>query len=245
MPSTKQATPDIAEGSFFLIGDSGAGKTRMTGTFPTPFIFDFDKGIASLSDKDIEYATFKDAPNKGKAMPERGIYPYGTGWVEFQKKINEIGADIDADKCEFQTISLDSATMMADLCMNYVLKEDGHAGKAPQIQHWGRQIELLRTLFDQFTAWPRIKIITAHIQRNTNDLQQTTEMLPLLTGKFAAKSSIYFDEVYFLEIDKEGRSVIRTQSTPIRKAARSRFNVPDGTLADFAEISKVFGGKKK
>lgn len=248
MANTRDSKPRLEEASFFLIGDGGSGKTTLAGTFPKPYIFDFDRGVASISDRDVEYDLFKDAPHNGKAMPERGIYPYGTGWTKFLDRLNEIGAQIDKGTCPYETIVLDSATMMSTLCMNYVLKADSKSGKQPAIQNWGAQTSLMETVFDQLTSWPIIKIITAHIQRNTNDLMETKEMLPLLTGKFAAKSSIFFDEVYFMDIVMSKDSppkrsyVLRTQSTPIMKQARSRFKVPDGTLAMFPAIEKAIRG---
>ena len=250
MANTRDSKPKLEEASFFLIGDGGSGKTTLAGTFPKPYIFDFDRGVASISDRDVEYDLFKDAPHGGKAMPERGIYPYGTGWVKFLDRLNEIGAQIDRGTCPYSTIVLDSATMMSTLCMNYVLKGDSKSGKQPAIQNWGAQTTLLETVFDQLTSWPILKIITAHIQRNTNDLMETKEMLPLLTGKFAAKSSIFFDEVYFMDIEvpKDGpqkgqrRYVLRTQSTPVMKQARSRFKVPDGTIATYPAIEKAIRG---
>jgi hypothetical protein len=252
VPNTKDNKPDIYNSSFFLIGDSGSQKTRMSSTYPDPYFFDFDKGTASI-DRDVEYDTFKDAAKGAKVMPEIGIYAYGEAYPRFLDKVNAIGELIDKGTCPFKTLTLDSATVLSNICMNYVLKADGKpAGTQPQIQHWGRQTALLETVFDQLTAWPLIKIVTAHVQRTQNDLLQTVEMLPLLTGKFAAKSAIYFDEVYFLEIErkKEGdktvlKSVCRTQSTPILKQAKSRFGIKDGIDANWESVLKAFNERKK
>ena len=252
MPNTKDNKPDIFNSSFFLIGDSGSQKTRMSASYPEPYIFDFDKGTASLSDRAVEYDTFKDAAKGGKAMPEQGIYAYGDAYPRFLDRVNEIGALIDKGTCPFKTLVLDSGTTLSNICMNYVLRADGKPYTQPQIQHWGRQTALLETVFDQLTAWPLIKIVTAHIQRTQNDLLQTIEMLPLLTGKFAAKSAIYFDEVYFLEIERktEGtekklRAVCRTQSTPTLKQAKSRFGIPDGIDANWEAVLKAFNARRK
>ncbi len=250
MPSTKDNKPDIFNSSFFLIGDSGSQKTRMLGSFPDVYIFDFDKGTASLSDRDVQFDTFKDTAKGGKVMPEHGIYAYGDAYPRFLDRINEIGVQIDKGDCAFKALGLDSATMLSNICMNYVLKSDGKPYTQPQIQHWGRQTALLETVFDQLTAWPLIKVVTAHVQRTSNDLLQTVEMLPLLTGKFAAKSAIYFDEVYFLEIERKKvdektvlRAVCRTQSTPILRQAKSRFGIADGIDANWDAVLKSFNGR--
>lgn len=248
MASTKDIKRNLENSSFLFIGDGGTGKTRLAGSFPSPYFFDFDKGLASLAGRDgIEYDTFKDATNKSRLSPEEGIYPWGTGWQEFEKKANLIGDMIDKETCPYKTLVMDSGTTMSDLCMNYVLKQDPKAtyGSGIQIQHWGRQSELMKTVLDQLTSWPLIKIFICHAQRTTNDLMQTVEMLPLLTGKFAAKAPIYFDEVYYTQVDrpadktKPARYYLQTQSTAIMKSARSRFGVPDGIDSSWTAINKA------
>lgn len=250
MPNTKDNKPDIYNSSFFLIGDSGSEKTRMSASFPDAYMFDFDKGTASLSDRAIEYDTFKDAGKGAKPMPDHGVYAFGDAYPRFLDRTNEIGVLIDKGTCPFKSLILDSATTLSNICMNYVLKADGKPqGTQPQIQHWGRQTALLETVFDQLTAWPLIKIVTAHVQRTENDLLKTVEMLPLLTGKFAAKSAIYFDEVYYLEIERKGatmKSVCRTRSTPIIRQAKSRFGISDGIDSNWTSVLNAFnsrGGK--
>lgn len=246
MPNTKDNKPDIYNSSFMLIGDTGSEKTRMLGSFPDVYIFDFDKGTASLGDRSVDYETFKDSPAGTPARP--GVYRYGEGYAAFLDKINQIGDTIAKGTCQYKTLGLDSSTTLSNLCMNYVLKADGKAGTQPQIQHWGRQTALLETIFDQLTAWPLIKVVTAHLQRTENDLLKTTEMLPLLTGKFAAKAPIYFDEVYYLEKERKGnedKAICRTKSTPIMRQARSRFNIPSGIDANWDAVLKAFNARAK
>jgi hypothetical protein len=242
---TTDIQPDLGNASFLVIGDAGTGKTRVAGTFPKPYFFDFDKGMASLSNVEgVEFDTFKDARIGGKAMPAQGIHDYGTAWTAFEKKINEIGKLIDEGNSPYQTLVFDSITTMANLAMNFVMKSDGKSGQPPQIQHWGRQMGLLETVFDQLTAWPGIKIAIAHIQRNTNDLTQETEMLPLVTGKLAGKISVYFDEIYFAYVkrqpNKEHEYLLKTRSTSVMKSARSRWGIPDDTKPTYTELLKAF-----
>lgn len=228
--------------SILLVGDGGTGKTMFLGTCPDPYIFDFDKGVASLRGiQSVEYDMFKDAPRGSKVFdPDNGIYPWGTAWPAFIKRLNEIGEQMDSGTCKYKTLGLDSITTLSDICMNYVLKADNHQGN-PQIQHWGSQIQLLQSTMDQLTSWDIIRIVTAHIQRNTNDVTQVVEQLPLVTGKLAGKISIYFDEVYYMAVKTDGdkrKYTLVTQSTGMIKSARSRFRVPDGTEALWPAIAK-------
>lgn len=224
--------------SVLIMGDSGTHKTWLLCHVPKIFNFDFDGGMATVRGKDVEYETFKDAPIGGlKALKKtEGFYTRGKAWPAFIKKLNEIGERIDNG--ERLPIGLDSLTTMANTCMNYVLDQAGHAG-APQIQHWGAQIQLMETVMDQLTAWPVPLIVTAHLQRNTNDLTQVVEMLPLVTGKFAGKIGIYFDEVYLAKVKGQGDKreyIVQTESDSMAKQVKTRYNVKDGTKTEWAAI---------
>lgn len=232
--------------SVLLIGDSGTHKTWFVGTCPSPYIFDFDKGLATLRGvPGIEFDTFKDAPSGSKTVnPEQGIYSYGKAWPAFIKRLNEIGKEMDDGVCKYQTLGLDSLTTLSNIAMNYVLASDGHTGN-PQIQHWGSQMQLLEKVMDQFTSWPINKVVTAHIQRNTNDVTQVIEMLPLVTGKLAGKVALYFDEVYFATMGKDSSFVLTTKSTAMMKQAKSRYGVPNGTPTEWAAIKPFITGQKQ
>lgn len=241
-------TSELAETPYpaiLLVGDGGSHKTFFSGTCPRPYIFDFDSGTAILRDNpEAEFDRFKDFPKGSKMInPAKGYYERGKAWPAFLKKINEIGEQMEKGTSPFQTISLDSLTTLSDICMNYVLVSDGHTG-SPQIQHWGSQIQLLQAVMDQFSSWEVIKIVTAHIQRNTNEVNQQIEMLPLVTGKLAGKVGIYFDEVYYCNAVKDDKAdfkrkwTVTTAPTGMMKAAKSRYGVPDGTELHWREISK-------
>ena len=245
-------TSDIATSPFpsiLLVGDGGSHKTFFVGTCPTPFIFDFDAGTAILRQNPAaEFARFKELPVGTQMIDsDKGFYEKGKAWPAFIKTINLIGDTIENGTCQYQTLALDSLTTLSDICMAYVLRSDGHVGN-PQIQHWGSQIQLLQALMDQFSAWPVIKIVTAHIQRNTNDVNQQVEMLPLVTGKLAGKVGIYFDEVYYCGAEKDPKAdfgrrwKVTTAPTGMIKGAKSRYGVPDGTELTWQAVSPfVFG----
>lgn len=224
--------------SVLIMGDSGTKKTTFLCQVPGIQIFDFDGGMATVAGKDVQYDTFKDAPVTGlKALKKtEGFYERGKAWPAFINKLNEIGERID--KGERVPIGLDSLTTMANVCMNYVCAQAGHSGP-PQIQHWGAQIQLLETVMDQMTAWPVPFLVTAHLQRNTNDLTQVVEMLPLVTGKFAGKIGIYFDEVYLAKVSGQGEKrkyILQTESDSMAKQVKTRYNVKDGTETDWQKV---------
>lgn len=220
--------------SILIMGDSGTHKTWLLSQVPGIHIFDFDKGMAVARGRDVNYDTFKDNTRKGKKMA--GLFEYGHAWPAFIKRLNEIGDRID--KGERIPVGLDSLTTMSNSAMAYVLSQSGHDGP-PQIQHWGAQIQLLETVMDQLTSWPVPLLVTAHLQRNQNDLTQVTEHLPLVTGKLAGKVGIYFDEVYYAKVKGSGENrkfVVQTQSDSMAKQVKSRYNVRDETETDWQKI---------
>lgn len=241
--------------SILLVGESGTHKTFFLGTCPKPVIFDFDGTMLVLRGKDVEYFRFKEAPKESPAKvikPELGIYEWGTAYPSFLKTLNDIGAEIDdPDDRKFDTIGLDSLTSLGRVALSYVLKATGYnvTPKSPvDPGTWGFQSGLLQTVCEQVNAWPVIKVMTAHIQRDTNMVTNNVEKLPLTTGKFAALVSTLYDEVYYTEtsgIGREQKFVLRTNQDGILKHAKSPCGVPDRTPTDFAEIAKYVLGVGK
>lgn len=233
--------------SILLVGDSGTHKTWFLGGCPKPFIFDFDKGLAILRDQELDYATFKDAPYGSKLFnKEKGIYEWGKAWPAFLVKLNELGAAVEKGTCPFETLGFDSITTLSMICMNYVLDQNSRTpAMGPRIQDWGMQIGLLETVMDQLTAWTAfIKVVTAHIQRDTNLITQQVEKLPLVTGKLAGKLSIYFDEVWFCDVKADAVDgakrtfYLKTVSDATFRQAKSRFGVPNETPTNWADVAK-------
>lgn len=230
-----------------LVGDSGTHKTWFLGTVPGIYVFDHDKGMSVLRGRDVEYDTFKDAPRGSKLFDaKKGVYKWGSGYPEFLKKMNEVGEKIERADCPIKAIGIDSLTTLSQIVMNHVLDAGGHTGM-PQIQHWGSQMELLKTIMDQLSAWPVTLVCTAHVQRDVNTVTQNTEMLPLLTGKLAGMIGIYFDEVWFAQPGSVagGKYTLNTESTSTQRQAKTRYGVPKGTETDWAAVKKYFAEAPK
>lgn len=238
MANAKDISIDNPIPKILLFGDSGTHKTFFAAGCPNVHVFDFDGGMAIVRGMDVEYTTIKDAPKGFTVREDRGTYAWGTGWEQFIKKLNVIGERIDEG--EFIPIAIDSLTTLSNLAMNYIKKQDGRRQQDPiRIQDWGGQTQLLEVVMDQLTSWPVPLIVTAHVQRNTNDLTETIEMLPLLTGKFAGKVGLYFDEVYYTTVSGKGdkkKFVLQTESYGLVKQAKTRYNVKDGTETNWESV---------
>jgi DNA replicative helicase MCM subunit Mcm2 (Cdc46/Mcm family) len=223
------------DANILIIGDSGTKKTAFLGGIPGIYVYDFDKGMATLRGKNVEYDTFRDAP-KDSPIIISPLHKFGEGWPAFIKKLNEHGALIAQGKGP-KTIGLDSLTFLSELAMNHVVSHQKEGSGIHQ-GSYGAQQTYIKTVLGQLTAWPIRLVATAHIQRNDNDITGATEKLPLLTGKLAGLISAYFDEVYFTDPGIGSDPVFKTKGTPNMRQAKSRWNVPDGSKMDWAEISK-------
>lgn len=248
MPFSDSIGGTNPEASILIIGDAGSKKTTFLGSVPEIFVYDFDAGMAVNRGRRVEYQTFKDASYKvkvTKTLRDRGFHEWGTAWPAFVDHLNHtVGKAMDDGTWGHRPIGLDSLTTLMNMAMNHVLKE---AGRAPtdgiRIQDWGAQIGLVETVLDQLTAWPIMMIATAHIHRDTNDMMETVEYLPLLTGKFAGRVAVYFDEVWYTQVKGKGgdrKFTFITESTGMYKQAKTRYNVEDGSDVDWEAVRAKF-----
>lgn len=242
--------------SFLLVGDSGTHKTWFIGTCPSPiYVFDLDKGMSIHRGRaDIDFDTFKELPRGedikkyvGGKFVGQGWYAWGTAWPAILAKLNEIGRSIDTGECKYRTIAFDSLTLLTDVAQSYILRENNRTQM--EQRDWGAFLSNMSALFSQLTGWPCVKVLTAHIRRDENQLTQVVEKLPLVPGQFSGKVPVLFDEVYYTNAKPEGvganaKLVWTLQTLPdsvVKQAKSRKYNLPNGTATDFGAIMKYMG----
>lgn len=242
MANAKDITSESS--NILIIGDGGTRKTAFLGSVPGIYIFDFDKGMATVRGRDIEYGTFKEVPKGIKVTPKQterdGLYEFGHAWPAFFKKLQEIGTLIDQGKGP-KAIGFDSLTMLSMIAVNKILLDTNQP--SPHQGTWGAHHEYFKTIFGQVTAWPIRVLATAHVHRAENDLTQMTEKLPLLAGKLAGLIGVFFDEVYYTQHEiKDGKynSTLITSQTGMYKQAKTRWGVPNNTETDWRAVEPFF-----
>lgn len=226
--------------NILAVADSGMHKSRFLLDCPNPFVYDFDKGLSGGLEV-LPHATFRDISPKMSYIPEMersGLFPAGMGWMKFIQHLNPTVEKILRKQVNYQMLGLDSLTFMQELAMSKILvdtKQD-----QPHQGSYGAQQKYLKEVLNALTVLPVHVYATAHIQRDTNDLTQVVEKLPLLTGKLAGLIGAFFDEVWFIDtVDDKGTAqkpnlrgvkwVIKTKPTPMNRQAKSRADIPDGT----------------
>lgn len=257
MPNTSEITAGRA--NILLLGDSGKGKTPFLGTIPKLYIFDFDAGLASIRNRSVDYDTFKDLPRfktdsktgkKTKREPtamelKAGLHEWGKGWHAFIKKLNDIGEMMDKGTCPYTAVALDSLTFLSDLAMNAVVESqspDKNGNKEIHQGSYQAHLNYFKTVLDNISAWPIRFIATAQVQRQVNELTQSTEKLPLVAGqKLPALIPGYFDEVWFCNAEKKDgkqRFYLENEGDKMLAQARSRWGVPTGTDLNWDAVRK-------
>lgn len=235
-----------ANSNILIVGDAGTWKTHLLGQIPGIHIMDFDRGMAINRGLDIEYDTFKDlgiGMEESEVSRREGLYRWGTAWEHFWKKCVDINEKFNKGTGP-AAIGLDSLTMMSMMVINKILKDTGHASAHQGT--WGSHHEYFKTIFSTMTAWPCRVIATAHIERTTNDLTGQTEKLPLLAGKLAAMIPIFFDEVWYANVErKDGklRYWLNTMVDTNLRQSKSRFGLPDNIPTNWEDIAKYLSDK--
>jgi hypothetical protein len=247
MPSAKDIKPDD-QTSFFLIGRGGTHKTYFIGTCPKPaFVFDLDNGMAILAGQDVDYETYVELDRNTAPQPWQTAqgcwYPWGTAYPKIKAKLSEIGKTMDTGECKYKTIGIDSLTLFYDLLFSYTEKERGSPFKDGR-QQWGAVLDIATSFFGQWTKWPVVKVLTAHIKQDENLMQGSIEKLPSIGGQFASKVGILFDEVYYTDqiIDPKGKRLFTAKTIKagsFAEAKSRKYDLPDGTELDFNKIMEI------
>jgi hypothetical protein len=234
---------EIDGNNLFLLADfsvvHNTGKSVFAGTFPTPgYLFDFSNGIVGYRGLDFDYDQFSMSP---------------IGWVEFEKALMRVKADVKEGK--YKTVIVDDLSAMTDLAMERSLQLDPKRNPAggPLWQvHYGMVKNLMEGRLRQILDLNANIVFIAHL--NVIKDEETGNIIgvePLLTGQLSTKIPGYFDEVYYCStIKKDGDVRWVVQTVPVGwNKARSRISgkqrlLPDIMNNDYNEVMAYIKGEK-
>ncbi len=245
MPSTMDMPEtDLADTALCLIGEPGTGKTKFLGTLPKPlYVFDADKGMRTLRGVEgITYDTYRDAPFGMEVPKDSTLYKWGHGWDAMTKKLRGFHTD-----CPYASVAIDTVTFMQTLAKNSArLRAPAERGKeVMEKQHWGEISNMMNSMLDLLIMIPgTIKVVTTHVKRDVNPINDNTEFVPLIDGNMQGRIAGFFDEVYYtnrsLSADKKSEIfTLQTRQSGLYKSARSRIGVPDGSPLEWNSIVKA------
>lgn len=223
-----------------LVGPSGSGKTVLASDFPGPIeYFDFDMKVSSAA----KYYENDKQRLENINVHQFGQLPLKDRMNAFMAKAKEIDQLAHAKKeLPFKTIVVDSlTTFVAAILEDY--KSVSQLGiKRPMADVNSMQdyqllgIHLLK-IITGFLALPCNVVIVAHTQYEKDDVTGMIRNQILMPGQLSAKLPIYFEEVYLLKTDLNGKRVLQTQSDA-KNDLRSQRKLPSEIPARYEEIIK-------
>lgn len=166
-----------------VYGQSGAGKTTLIPTLPTPIVLSAEGGLLSIADADIPYIEI------GKLDDLKDAYK----WV------------IESEEAkQFQSVALDSISEVAEVVLAYELKhnKDGRAA-------YGEMNTTMNELIRSFRDIPGKHVyFSAKLEKSQDEMGKMLYN-PSMPGKSLTQGiSYFFDLVMALRVerDSEGNS---------------------------------------
>lgn len=203
-----------------VIGDSGSGKTTLLSTFPKLLVMDFDNGLDSIAGVAADYEDYFDPP---------GAKP--TAWPRAKKLLETLHKEFQDDKCEYETVAVDSITRAADAALAWVLDKKGRSSGTIQIGDWGEAISEVKEFLGKVTTLPCHVVVTAHFQMVKDDSLGGLYFVPLLYGKdLPPRIPMYFNDVWRTFIDQKVGSKEYKHRLQIKPS--TRFNTLKNSFGD-------------
>lgn len=201
-----------------VYGPSGAGKTVLCSTAPTPVIISAEKGLLSLQHVHVAAIEVSGMPQMVEAYR----------WVTNSKEAKQFG-----------TVCLDSATEIAEVVLADLKQRSRDPRKA-----YGELQDTVLTMFRDFRDLPGKNVVFT-AKQNMNKDGATGQILygPMMPGQVLPQQLPYFfDEVFQLAVGKDNNGnefrALRTKRD-MQNEAKDR----SGRLAEWepADLSHVFG----
>lgn len=208
-----------------VYGDSGTGKTCFAASFPGPIEYwDFDGKASSAAhffknDKerlsDIDVHQFITLPRE-KRIP---------AW-EF--RMNLIQDCVRKNlPLPFKTLVVDSLTTMVNAIMDdYMIRSQLGIKRAHKdinaLQDYQLLDKHLSQLIPGLLALNCNVVMLGHLKLDKDEVTGAITRQPLISGQFAGKLPIYFEEVYVSTVDSAGKYVLQTQSDATYKCRTQR-----------------------
>lgn len=237
---------ETAKKKFFILGDTGSGKTTQFLTLPgRKFAYLFDpNAILSLQGHDVEYEEFlPDRLNLSVKSLAKGKGDSNTAFLndmyvqwekDFQTRVNDDYFD------DFDAIMFDSATTFLDLIMDRVLTINGRSGQWPQQDDYGPQMLIFTNVIRTLTSLDKVIYVTGHMETKQDQITQRIIRTPMMTGRLKTKIPLLFSDIYICEVENDGRGTInhKIQTTPDRMTTAVRSSVKG--LQPFEDVTLDF-----
>lgn len=186
-----------------IYGESGSGKTSLAGTIKEPvLLISAESGLLTLRDKEIDVIDISQDDNGVMIAKEKRISRLGEVY-------NYLLTD-DARK-KYKWIFIDSLTEISQNLIEQLNSE--FPERKDSLVMYGENSKRMRSLIKSFRDIPYYNVAMvalSTIDKDENGIRFTTFDL---VGNFAAKLPGFFDEVFYLHVDKDGKRALITEKS--------------------------------
>jgi hypothetical protein len=180
--------------NILVLGDSGAGKSALASTVPTPvFIDSFDPGGTKT---DMLQSGISSGLIMADTHYEEDSWKSPYAFRDWERSMLERESEGFFDA--LGTYVLDSCTRWSDSLMFEIMRKNSRAGKNPQIQDYLVQQLTAVDWMGRIMAYGCNVLVTGHLAFEKDELTGSLESGPLMYGKLAKKIPIAFDECYIM-----------------------------------------------
>jgi phage nucleotide-binding protein len=205
-----------------VYGQSGAGKTSLIPTLPSPVVLSAEGGLLSIADADIpfiEISTMQDLKDAYQWITE------------------------SPDAKQFKSVALDSISEIAEVCLGGEKK----IAKDPR-QAYGAMQDQMADIIRAFRDLPgKHVLMTAKLEKSQDEMGRMLYSPSMPGNKTGQALPYFFDMVFALRVEKDAEGntqrALMTDSDGLW-AAKARGNKLEAWEApDLGEIIKKIGGE--
>lgn len=228
-----------------LFGVPGSGKTELACQWPGAVLVDTDRGWKTTVNrrfrklypeqyKALRFESFHDE------LDEYGRFKKATAFFAVMKFFNELAED---DSCK--AIIQDSLTTLQSLAMNVGFELSGQNKRSKSLKRartdtlspillptqadFGSEMRAMEQFLDQAVLnINKPLIFTAHVREDRMKDGTLRSIDPyLIGGSIRAKVAFWFDEVWYLEVKKDGSRLLHFTPTGLTKSVKSRLGITE------------------
>lgn len=231
----------------FIMGDPGSGKTVAACSFPGKIKFyDFDGKISSA----YSYLK-KNNPDKLKEIDYEVCVPTDGIGSAYAKMDNSLETLINeyktTGKLAYQTLVIDSSTIMAEDMLNWLLNFETGIARNTKIKSRkvaGQQDYLIfaptfSAFLHEILPLPWNVVMTGHISIKQDDKTGEIRRQAAIPGKMGSNIGIYFNEVY-RSVVIGGKYMAQTQADLYYPCRSQLQGIPNPCLMTYSELAKYF-----
>lgn len=173
-----------------ICGRGGAGKTKISSTFPSPFYASAESGLMSIADQNLPFTVIKSSGDLHELLQYMQLDP--------DKRTEALGVQVD-------TVIIDTIDEIQDILINERMISE--RTDTMKIQDWGWLSEQMKAIIVGFRNLEMNVVFTCHLKQVTDSDTGQVWYLPGLKGSIDEKIPAHVDLSLLLRYETETKIV--------------------------------------